>query len=183
VAIPGSGLGPVWAPGGNNGSDYFWVSFADTGTDCATAPGGVCVPNSSGVNGPPSAIFLKTFDLPGNDNVGSLTVWADDTARVFLDGTMIFDANPVTDGNCADGPIGCRIGDGETFNFSSSGIVLGAGTHTLEFDVFQLANGPFGLLFEGSIVSSTSTPEPASYLLLALGLLGVALLAPRLKRT
>ncbi len=184
VAIPTSGLGPVWAPSGNNGSAYFWVSYADTGYDCATAQGGVCVPSAGGTTGTPSAKFYKTFDLPYNDNVGSLSIWADDTARVFLDGVMIWDANASMGVNCAAGPIGCMVGKDETFNFSSSGIVLGAGVHTLEVDAYQyINNSPFGVMYEGSIVSTQSTPEPASMLLMALGLLGIATVAPRFKRS
>jgi hypothetical protein len=184
VAIPTAGLGPVWAPEGNNGDNFYWVSFADTGSNCSTATDGVCVPSAGGTTGPPSAKFYKTFDLPYGDNVGYLSVWADDTARVFLDGVMIFDANADMGVNCAAGPIGCMVGKDETFNFSSSAIDLGAGIHTLEIDAYQYITGsPFGVMYEGSIDSSFSTPEPASMLLLALGLAGIAILAPRLKRS
>jgi hypothetical protein len=197
-------VSPVWAP---NGVGYSWVSYANTGCDTFDPVTGHCTeqvspPGPSGpITGPgavaPTAVFYKTFTLPDAFNTGTIMVWADDTARVWLDtgtvntgdgsgGMMLIEANPNAGGNCANAPIGCLPGMDAVFTFGGSGLTVGAGTYTLVIDAYQLAGGsPFGVMYAGSIDSepSSSTPEPASYLLLGLGLAGIAILVPRRKRS
>lgn len=188
VGIP---ISPSWAP---YGTGYEWISYANTGCNTFDPVTGVCTPGSDNPaaatgnilwNGgaTPTATFYKTFVLPNAYNSGTISIWADDTARVYIDNQLVIDANPSLGGNCASGPIGCRPGMDYTFNVSSFN--LGAGSHTLQIDAFQLIGGsPFGVMYTGQIDSSpTSTPEPGSFLLLGLGLAGVGLLVPRVKRS
>jgi hypothetical protein len=106
----------------------------------------------------------------------NLSVWADDTASVFLDGAEIAHGS-FTQNVCAAEPIGCVPGLEGKIN-----LALAAGDHTLEFQVFQVGSSgsPFGLMFTGAATwggginpnNPNPTPEPGT---LALG--GLALLA------
>lgn len=124
-----------------------WVSFADTGLGGSPPANGTVV------------TFTQPFSLPGPINTGSVTVWADDTAAVFLDGGLVFAANFPTDGVCAAGPIGCEPGEGGVISLDG----LAAGPHALTFEVFQLHGDGYGLLYKGAV---NSVPEPSTLLLL-----------------
>jgi PEP-CTERM motif-containing protein len=193
VAIP---VSPAWAPAGPG---YEWVSYANTGCNSYNAMTGICTPgpdNPAGVVGTitepdpvaATAVFYKTFTITDPSDSGYLDIWADDTARVWLDpgtitsgdgsgiagGTMLIDANPVAGPNCADAPIGCLPGMDAAF-----GLTLTAGTYTLVIDAYQFIGGsPFGVMYDG-VLSSTSTPEPATFMLLGLGLVGLGVVARR----
>jgi hypothetical protein len=194
-------VSPAWEP---NGMGYEWVSYAATGCNTFVALTGICTP---GVDNPaaaagaitlptpstPTAIFFNQFKLPTGDSyTGNLSVWADDTARVFLNGVLLIDANPVSGGNCAGSPIGCLPGMEYTVDLATLGL-LTSGINTLEIDAYQLAGGsPFGVMYNGSIDAEptaagdptpTPTPEPASFLLMGLGLGAIGLLVPRLRRS
>ena len=188
VAIP---VSPAWQP---PGVGYEWISWANTGCNLFDSVTGVCVPgqdNPATVVGTitgssptaPTAIFFYQFTLPDDVNTGSITVWADDTARVSLDGSMLIEANPDLSGNCANAPIGCLPGMDATFDIGA--LNLTSGIHLLEIDAYQLVGAsPFGVMYTGSIDSEPSpAPEPASYLLMALGLAGMAILIPRARRS
>jgi hypothetical protein len=140
---------------------------------------------SDGPPSTPTAIFYNIFDLPAGDTfTGTLSVWADDTARVYLDGILLTDANPVPGGNCANAPIGCLPSTVGVFNISSD---LLAGENTLELDAYQFLGGsPFGVMYTGAITATPSggdsAPEPASYVLMGLGLVAIGILIPRARR-
>ncbi|MFN7997908.1 MAG: PEP-CTERM sorting domain-containing protein [Bryobacteraceae bacterium] len=180
---------PVWAPGGTG---YEWISYAATGCNIFNAVTGLCTPvvsvpavagSVSVGESTPSAIFTKDFFLPYNVNTGTITIWADDTARVYIDETLVVDAHAAQGINCSNVPIGCLTETGYTFNISS--LDLGSGEHVLTIEAYQLVSGsPFGVMYTGTIQSSSdsSVPEPATYVLLGLGLAGLGLLARRKKK-
>jgi hypothetical protein len=82
-----------------------WVSFADTGDPAAS--GFVPVANGTTVS------FFDQFNVPGTATGGTITVLADDTAAVILNGVTLVAAAP-TAGNtyafCSDFDIGCLWG-------------------------------------------------------------------------
>jgi PEP-CTERM motif len=170
---------PSWTP---IGVGYEWVSYATAQYPPAVV-GNITL--TGGNTAAPTAIFTKSFTLPDVVNTGSITIWADDTARVYLDGMLVIDANPTIGSHCVNAPVGCVPGTGYTFDVAP--FDLGAGVHTLTLDAYQLLSGtPFGVMYTGQIDSeprSPAVPEPASYLLMGLGLAGIAILIPRARRS
>ncbi len=172
--IPSSPYGsPQWAAPTSGGH---WVSFAQTG------PGGIPVasdPLTGGNSGQimdgygPTATFYLHFTLDNPSVLGSiLTINADDTAAVFLDGTEILaiaDTLGYTD-YCTNTGIGCTSGSG--INLTNQLVGLNAGDHTLTFQVYQLWGNAFGLLYEGQIVTEAA-PEPGT---LAFGGIAIVML-------
>jgi hypothetical protein len=152
-----------------------WISYEDSGWNTITNSAMMTIPDATSQN-TPTAVFTQSF----TDNTSllslSLTVWADDTAVVFLDGTQISanaDFTQTPGIYCAPTGITC-IGAGTTFNINN----LAAGTHTLTFDVYQVGGGSFGLMYTGTVTDNSQSlaPEPSSYVLLGAGLVALALL-------
>ena len=154
-----------------------WISYANTGVGK-----GSFSPSNSVSS--PIAIFTENFFLPGANNTGSIQVWADDTASVTLDGAAVGPTADFVDGShCANAAIGCVQNDFGTISLNG----LSEGEHTLAFSVYQTQGGPFGLLYDGSVSSTSggnqsSVPEPGTLCLLGGGLLGLAAVLRRRRK-
>lgn len=151
---------PVW--GSISGAQ--WVSaYPNTGYN------GTVLPNSSGV-GFPTMTFFLSFILPYEINTGSITVGADDTMAVSLNGTLLKAANWALDEHCAAGQVGCQTGEFATLALNSS---LVQGNNVLQMDVYQRAGFGSGAIWSGGVTSESSVPEPATYSMFGLGLIAI----------
>jgi hypothetical protein len=166
---------PVWAAAltASNGTTSVWVS--DVSTTTKNVPVGTTVD------------FTDTFTLIGTPSLyfGSITVLADDSASVTLNGHLLQAVNTTQGTNCASGTIGCMTSTELTIALPSADFV--SGTNHLSFGVRQgVANTPFGLDFAGVISNTTDTnrltsnaPEPSTLGIFGLGLIALSLAVRR----
>jgi hypothetical protein len=154
---------PAWAaalPGST------WISFANTGNP--STPGFTTLPN--GMN----AIFSQTFNLSGTITAATLSVLADDTASVVVNGVTVYAA--ALGGSyptCSSVQIGCLTATEGIFNIAP---YLVDGSNTISFDVFQENGSSYGLDYAGSV---TTTPEPGLLVMLSSGLVGLGFMQRR----
>ena len=152
-----------------------WVSYADTGEPRTITTPDTPLPITLPDPNPPSAIFYEAFVLPYGNNTGHVDIWADDTARVYLDQVLLIDANPIQGSACTAGPIGCTPGNAGSFDLTA--LHLSAGPHTLTLEAYQRGGSPFGVMYQGAITSTA--PEPVTLALIGAGLLGLGLIRRR----
>ena len=157
---------PAWA--GPIGSSK-WTSFSSEYSPTKTqAHDGEVIENNDFV------WFFLVFDLADTQYSGTLNVFADDTASVWINGNQLATANAPYSPNgphyptCSETGIGCL--NSTMGVFSTFGDYLFQGTNVLAIQVFQRNGTGFGVDYSGHI---SAVPEPFTALLLGAGLLGV----------
>jgi hypothetical protein len=166
----------AWQANNPGGSGAVWISYANTGIG-----GSTLAPQAGSAANPAGTAVIMTVTETFAAGIGatlSMQIWADDTARVLIDGVALIAAN-FAQGTCAAGSIGCEPNEFGTIEYTFTT----DGTHTLAFEVFQVGNGtnpndnPFGLLYAGTLTAAV--PEPGTLALFGAGLAGMGLLRRR----
>lgn len=157
---------PAWASALDGSA---WVSHVNQTGD-PHSPDYVVIANNVVVT------FNHTFTLNGPAVAGSLTVRADDSTSVLLNGFVLASEAVMAENGyptCSRFPIGCTVATQRTFTIAELSPFLVNGVNTLSFGVAQRAGGSFGLNYSGSI-STDPIPEPATLTLLGTSLVGLA---------
>jgi len=145
-----------------------WISYAETGNE--TLPDFYQVPNGTEV------VFTQLFFLPPGEYSGSVSVMADDTTQVWLNGVLLYDFAPDQPGDvaCSNTPIGC-VDSTVGWYIPLPPELLEEGENSLEFIVWQTGGSAFGLDYLGQVFVDDGgrhdeVPEPATWSLAAAGL-------------
>lgn len=157
---------PAWAAALAGTS---WVSIANTGDP--GSPNFVVIPNGTSVT------FFQQFFLDGTPDSARLSVLADDTTSVFVNGNPVAAQYTIAGIHCAAQPIGCLAATRGDFGSAVLLPLLNPGTNTIQFDVLQHDMASFGLDYSGTIVTN---PEPGTLGLVAVA--GLLICLTRMKR-
>jgi len=143
-----------------------WISCAQTGNN------GVSIPNGAIVT------INEAFTVPTGEagTGGTVDVFADDTAAVYLDGTQLIAPDLAPGSTCAPGIIGCTTPHMGVITLPSG--LTGANTFTVAF--YQTNGDGSGTDWAGSYTLDPS-PEPGSLALLGPGMVGLAWFVRRRK--
>jgi hypothetical protein len=163
---------PAWAAALPNSS---WISNGLTGNP--SQPGYVVYPNGTTVT------FSESFYLTGPVTAATLTVLADDTTSVILNGQTLTAATELPESGyptCSSQPIGCLSTTAGTFGLAQLDPYLKTGENTIQFGVVQKALVSFGLDYAGSITTASTVPEPTSLGLIGAGLVLIAIVSRRM---
>jgi hypothetical protein len=153
--------GTAWAAAGSaaDGTTSTWESY-----DPNSGPLG----NEANADENGFYTYTTNFQLTSTNWSGELSILADDTAAVYLNGIEILAPGMIGgDGHCADGTPNCLVAG--TAYISSSDLLLGF--NQLYFVVDQSGSSYQGVDYYGQM---STTPEPNTLLLLGTGLLGSA---------
>jgi hypothetical protein len=151
----------VWAPAVANST---WVGYSST-----AGPGGT---NPASGYYTFTTTFTALSTLPYS---GSISVMADDTTSVYLNGTLIVAFGALgSDLHCADGKPTCSMVD--TVSLGGLSLLSGVNANKLTFLVQQAGDqapglDPSGVDFDATL---TAVPEPSTLLMLGTGLIGSA---------
>lgn len=170
--LPGVINTPIFGgPSYNVGTGGVWAAPTGTSNWVSNSPNAY----PGGSVAPPSGVYVYSttfFDMNPLQSTGTLTLLADDTASVFLNGTLIEAPAAST------AAVHCDVGTPNCITpttFDLTGFVQG--TNTLTFGVYQEHGAAEGLDFSGSVNSTAVTPEPGTLFLFLTGLVaGGALL-------
>lgn len=157
---------PYWAPG------YSWISYDNSGQGGIVNPDIPTTPVT--LSTPPSAIFFQYFMIPaGTITSAFLTVGADDTAAVFVNGHNLAVPNNTTLTHCM-ATIGCLTA--ELGNFVITPYLFSGGKNEIEIWMYQINGDASGVMDQGTInyipaSINVVTPEPSMVFPLTIGLM------------
>lgn len=157
---------PEWAralPGSE------WISYGQTGY--SREPGYFSPPDGTLVT------FTIEFTLSGLIDGGSLTVLADDSTSVILNGHTLISPDTIPGRRCSSKAVGCLDSTAGRFTFRELEPYLVDGVNTLSFGVVQVGGSSFGLDFAGKIETNgdpPETPEPGTFQAMGGALLALA---------
>lgn len=149
-----------------------WVSFENSGL------GGTSPPNTT-ISGLPTVTFTENVFLPGTNNTGWITGWADDTMSIWIfnslhpAGLLLHAANDTPSPHCAGQPIACM--EGMHWTGALDNTILVQGMNTFAMPAYQLWGYQFGIAYQGEVNSTPEVPEPITMALFGSGLLALGL--------
>jgi hypothetical protein len=118
--------------------------------------------------------YYDNFSTTGGVYSGSLSVMADDTTAIYLNGQLLLAAGAVgNDSQCSVNAPTCTAVDTISFGSSSAGFNSN-GANQLEFVVEQTGFVAQGLDYTGSISTASPVPEPSTLLMFGTSLVGSA---------
>ncbi len=164
---------------GSTGGSAEWISFDPAGIDSCGGSTTQTVNKTQlhfcGIAGGDTATFTQTFTIVGSViGTYNLAVLADDTTSVTVNSNILEAQGAGFSGVCATTGIGCSQAEEGIITIPNTDLIVGI--NILTFNVLQGNSGSeFGLEFDLNQTAS-AVPEPATFGLVGIALLGVGLL-------